>query len=392
MENLPMISIITPSYQQGEFIEATLQSVISQNYPSLEYIVIDGGSSDNSLAVIRSHESKINRWLSEPDHGQVDALNKGFRMAMGEIIGWINSDDVLVPDALARVGAFFAAHPDISLVFGDAIAIDRRGNPLSLKKPGKFDIRWLIRTDDIPQSSVFFRRDFFISIGYLDDRLHYALDYDLLIKAALNQDPVYLPALLSEFRIYPETKTAAGKTQFSVDIIYFIDSILRQWDIPDDKKKYLLTSQFWRIFEIILAEEFGKEDLNRLRNDPYVIRIALRYRDVLYPHFLRMMKMPVLCHKRGLQVIMTEAFSDLLNQYPDRLNLSDAEQVKKLVHDQALDILIFSFRLWQVHKRWEASILLLNTSLSMPRVLTDPHFWKSIKSLGQNTAIKENEP
>lgn len=379
LENLPKISIITPSYQQGEFIEATLQSVISQNYPSLEYIVIDGGSSDNSVDIIRCYESKITHWVSERDKGQTDALNKGFKSATGDIIGWINSDDILVPDALLKVGTFFANHPDISLVYGDALAIDRQGNPLFLREPGKFDIRWLIRTDDIPQSSVFFRRDFLIAIGYLDERLHYALDYDLLVKASLKQVPGYIPETLSAFRIYPETKTSEGKTPFSVDIVYFIDQILRNSHPNDDQKISLLTTQFWRTFEILLARETGKMTFTDLKNDVTVIQVTERYVDALYPHFLEIMRIPFSVTRFRMQSILSVAMSDLLNQYPDGLSLSNPGAVEKLVLDQALDMLIFSLRLWQVNKRKEALRLFSHTCFFLPQLLANPQFRKILK-------------
>jgi len=374
---LPKISIISPSYQQGEFIEDTIQSVISQEYPFLEYIVIDGESSDNSVAIIKRYESRISFWISEKDRGQTDALNKGFRKATGEIIGWINSDDMLLPGALKKVGSFFQMNPDVSMIYGDAQAVDRHGKPLFIRKPGSFDLRWLIRTDDIPQSSVFFRRDFLVSIGYLDDRLHFALDYDLLIKAGLHQDLVYLPETLSAFRIYPETKTSGGKTQFSVDIVYFIDNILRNNPPNENHILSLLTTQYWRIFEIILDRETGKNLLNNLKNDPFVTEITESYVDTMYPHFFKITELPFSIDPSRLDSILNESVSDLLAKYPDRLGLSDT-CVKRWIRQQRLDIIIFSFRLWKCHWPKISIRLFSNICLSIPSLLKDTQFRKII--------------
>jgi glycosyltransferase involved in cell wall biosynthesis len=371
------ISIITPSYQQGEFIDATIQSVILQNYPELEYIVIDGGSTDDTLDIIRNHEQKITRWISEPDTGQADALNKGFRLATGEIIGWINSDDLLVPDALVKVAAFFATHPEIAFVYGDALAIDRQGNPLFFRRPGPFDIRWLIRTDDIPQSSVFFRRELLASLGYLDDRLHYALDYDLLIRSALKQDPAYLPACLSAFRIYPETKTAAGKIQFSVDIVYFIDKILRSHDLRDDLKLRLLTTLFWRVCEIVLERGPDNLDLADLRNDSSAIQVTRSYCDLLNPHFLQLLKVPAFGRSR-LHAILSKAFSEVLDRYPGKLALTDLN-IEEFARMQDLDVLIFSYRAWKGNQRGAACRLFWCVCFRIPLLLSDQQFRKILK-------------
>jgi glycosyltransferase involved in cell wall biosynthesis len=371
------ISIITPSYQQGEFIDATIQSVILQNYPDLEYILIDGGSTDNTLDIIRNHEQKITRWISEPDTGQADALNKGFHLATGEIIGWINSDDLLMPGALEKVAAFFATHPEISFVYGDALAIDREGNPLFFRRPGPFDIRWLIRTDDIPQSSVFFRRELLASVGYLDDRLHYALDYDLLIRSALKQDPAYLPECLSAFRIYPGTKTAAGKIQFSVEIVHFIDKILRSTHLPDDLKLRFLTTLFWRVCEIILERGPGNLELTDLRNDSSAIQVARSYCDLLYPHFLQLLNIPAFGRSR-LDAILSGAFSEVLDQYPGKLALSDTP-IEEFVRMQDLDVVIFSYRAWKANQRTAAFRLFGSVCFRIPFLIFDQQFRKILK-------------
>ena len=377
-EVLPKISVITPSYQQGEFIEATIQSVISQNYAYLEYIVIDGGSSDNSVDIIKHYVPHISYWVSEPDDGQTHAINKGFNKASGDIIGWINSDDVLLPDALLKVGIFFNEHPEIQMVYGDALAIDRQGKPFDSKKPGSFNLEWLIRTNGIPQSSVFFRRDFLISIGYLDERLHYAMDYDLLMKAALKQHPVYIPITLSAFRIYPETKTSEGKTQFSVEVVYFIDNILRNFTLTDNEKISLITAQFWRLFELLLALDEDMDLLEHLKNDPEVKHITCRYLEILHPHFHAITRCPFLLYLPKMRSLMTDAMRDLLRQYPDQLGLSDEENLKRLVYRQNLDLLIFCIRLWRAQRRMDALRLFSNIFVGISGLFLDSQFRKIV--------------
>jgi len=377
-EPLPKISVITPSFQQGEFIEATIQSVISQKYPSMEYLVIDGGSSDNSVAIINKYKYEISYWVSEPDRGQTDALNKGFRKSTGEIVCWVNSDDILLPGALRTAGMFFSKHPEVIMIYGDALVMDRVGKILHTRIPGPFNLRWLIRTDDIPQSSVFFRRDFLVSIGYLDDRLHFALDYDFLLKAALVHDLQYIPETLSGFRIYPETKTAQGKAPFSVEIVYSVDRILRSFTLSEEQKISLLTTQFWRLFELLLALDENKDLLEHLKNDPEVKHITCRYLEILHPHFHAITRCPFLLYLPKMRSLMADAMRDLLYQYPDQMGLSNERNLKQLVYRQNLDLLIFCIRLWRSQRRMDALRLFSNIFFRIPGLFLDSQFRKIV--------------
>jgi glycosyltransferase involved in cell wall biosynthesis len=186
---LPKISIVTPSYNQASFIEETLHSVRDQNYLSLEHIVVDGASTDRTVSVLQEYSRKPGwehlRWISEPDHGQSDAINKGFRMAAGEIIGWLNSDDVYQADSFARVSKAFAENPLVDFIYGDYLIIDETGKTLISKKEIDFD--WdimLCGLNYIAQPNVFFRRRVFEKLGYLNDSLHYVMDYEFWLRAA----------------------------------------------------------------------------------------------------------------------------------------------------------------------------------------------------------------
>ena len=212
MAALPKISIVTCSYQQGRFIDSTLRSVLDQGYEDLEYMVIDGGSTDDTLAVVRRHEARLAYWVSEPDKGQTDALIKGFARCSGDVMGWLCSDDLLLPGALSTVGRFFAEHPEVDWVFGDALWIDAAGQPLRPKK----EMPWsrtvfLFDHNYLAQPSVFWRRSLYERVGGLQRQWNLAMDADLWLRFARAGRQRHLAQYLSCMRYYPEQKTRALK-------------------------------------------------------------------------------------------------------------------------------------------------------------------------------------
>ncbi|MCU0371259.1 MAG: glycosyltransferase, partial [Bacteroidales bacterium] len=178
------ISIITPSYNQANFLKETVQSILSQDIDiELEHIVVDGGSTDGSVEYLRSVGDKI-RWVSEPDHGQADAVNKGIRMATGDIIGWLNSDDLYLPGTLQAVAGHFRSNPDCRWVYGRCRIIDSSGKErwkwitrYKNARLKRFSIDKLFRENFISQPAVFFRKDLVMEAGFLNLDLHYAMDY-----------------------------------------------------------------------------------------------------------------------------------------------------------------------------------------------------------------------
>ena len=186
---IPKFSIVTPSFNQAHFIEETLRSVSSQQYPALEHIVIDGGSTDGTVEILKRYCStpcwEHLRWISEPDRGQSDAINKGFRMATGNIIGWLNSDDLYAADSFAKVSKAFELNPFVDFIYGDYLIIDETGKTLISKKEIDFD--WeimLCGLNYIAQPNVFFRSRVFKELGYLNESLHYVMDYEFWLRAA----------------------------------------------------------------------------------------------------------------------------------------------------------------------------------------------------------------
>lgn len=212
---LPTISLITPSLNQGDFIEKTILSVLSQEYPHLEYIVMDGVSSDDTPKVLAKYSDRI-RWVSEPDHGQTNAINKGLRMTHGAIVGYLNADDTLLPGSLWKVAEAFANRPDAMWVTGKCRIVDGKG--IEIRKSitryknlllGTGGFHFLVMTNYISQPSTFWRRDALDEVGFLDERLHYIMDYEYWLRLYSRYPPLFIPEYLSCFTIHPASKTTS---------------------------------------------------------------------------------------------------------------------------------------------------------------------------------------
>jgi len=210
-DSLPLVSIVTPSYNQGAFIEETLRSVLSQDYLRIEYIVVDGGSTDGTLSILRKYEDRLT-WFSEPDKGQSDAINKGFQKSQGEILAWLNSDDIYLPGAVRTAADYLTVHPDVAMVYGDCNMVDEQGQVLGRSIwVEDFDLRRLVEDINyIHQPTAFFRRQAFEDVGMLDIDLHYCMDYDLWIRIGKKYPVRHIPRVLASIRVYPHTKTASG--------------------------------------------------------------------------------------------------------------------------------------------------------------------------------------
>lgn len=206
----PRISVVTPSFNQARFLEETLRSIHEPGYPNLEHIVVDGGSSDGSVEIIERFADRLAFWVSEPDRGQTDALIKGFARATGDILCWLNSDDLFEPATLFEVAAFFEANPDAEFVYGDATWIDADGRVIKPKREHDFNrFVWMYDHNYIPQPSAFWRRGLYEQVGGLDPSFDLAMDADLWIRFADVTRPRHARRFWSRMRFYPEQKNTA---------------------------------------------------------------------------------------------------------------------------------------------------------------------------------------
>ena len=220
MTSLPKLSIVTPSFNQGEFIEDTIVSVLDQNYPNLEYIIIDGGSSDNSVEIIRKYEKFLAYWVSEKDRGQSHAINKGFEQASGDIYSWLNSDDRLEPGALSAVVDAFKQYPETGVFVGHGRKADRSGNTQYYKKPDELSFEGICKWMDggnFMQPSCFFRRCAWEKAGPLDENVHIALDVDLWLRMVQHVSFQAIDKLLSTAMIHEDAKTTAFINRMTID-------------------------------------------------------------------------------------------------------------------------------------------------------------------------------
>jgi glycosyltransferase involved in cell wall biosynthesis len=207
----PLVSIVTPSFNQGRFLRRTIESVLSQSYASIEYIVIDGRSQDDSVDILRSYGDRFD-WISERDHGQTDAINKGFARSHGEIRAYLNSDDVLAPDAVARTVAHLRLHPACDLVYGRANYIDENDRVTGTYATAEYSFARLMQDCCICQPAAFWRTRIARRVGPFDERLHYAMDYDYWLRIARADGRIdHLPETLACSRLYPQTKTLSAR-------------------------------------------------------------------------------------------------------------------------------------------------------------------------------------
>ncbi len=234
--DFPLVSIITPSYNQAEYLEATIQSVLAQKYPNLEYIIADGGSNDGSVEIIKKYADQLSWWVSEKDAGQADAINKGFGRARGEFIAWLNSDDLYLPGAISEAVAEFQLDPDLGMVFGDALTIDPDGVPLNKLAFGDWSLTDLMRFRIICQPAVFTRSTVLASAGFLDKNFHYMLDHHLWLRIANRGRMKYIPKLWAAARYHPAAKNVSLAPKFSLETYRVLTWMSEQPDFVEGVK------------------------------------------------------------------------------------------------------------------------------------------------------------
>lgn len=243
------ISIITVSFNQGRFIRDNIKSVLSQDYSNYEHIIIDGGSTDETVSILKEYPHL--NWVSEKDKGQSDGLNKGFKKASGDIIVWINSDDMLAPHALKHINHFFINNPDKSVLTGNQVFIDGNGKVLRTIHAEAFSYNRLLNTKhcSVMQNSTVFRREVLLDVGYLDEDFHYTMDLELFIRIAKKYKSYTVDKDLACFRLWEDSKTCSSKFKFYQEI----------WKVKQKHHAPLLTSgNFW------LLCQYLKEPIKRI--------------------------------------------------------------------------------------------------------------------------------
>jgi glycosyltransferase involved in cell wall biosynthesis len=207
----PLVSIVTPSFNQARFLEDTILSVLGQDYPNIEYLIVDGGSTDGSVEIIQRYSDRLGWWVSEPDQGQTDAINKGFAQAKGNILGWLNSDDIYLPHAVSEAVGYLQANPDVGMVYGDANLINEAGQLIGKFPARQTDYKRLRRGYvHIPQQASFFRSDLWHLVGPLDPTFYFAMDYDLWVRLARIAPLRYFPSPWANFRLHGTGKSVTA--------------------------------------------------------------------------------------------------------------------------------------------------------------------------------------
>ena len=274
----PRVSIVTPSYNQGKFIEETIRSVLLQGYPNLENIIIDGGSTDQTVELVKRYEPWLAYWLSEPDRGQSHAINKGLRKASGEIIAYLNSDDLYLPGAIRQAVQFLLDHEDVDLVYGDCRVISEESRVISVSRSRKFDLFVELCLNFVQQPTVFMRRRLLDLVGYLDEELHYAMDLDYWFRAAMKVKFSYLPVELAAFRITEVSKTGKGHVHFATERQKVLDKFFRSQadnNIRRWQKRVLAWNHYHtgsRLYEENEYDIARREFIKGIRLEPFSLR------------------------------------------------------------------------------------------------------------------------
>jgi glycosyltransferase involved in cell wall biosynthesis len=274
----PRVSIVTPSYNQGKFIEETIRSVLLQGYVNLEYIIIDGGSTDQTVELVKRYEPWLAYWVSEPDRGQSHAINKGLRRASGEIIAYLNSDDLYLPGTIRQAVQFLSGNEEGDIVYGDCRVVDEESHVIYVVPSREFDLFVELCRNFVQQPTVFMRRKLLNLVGYLDEELHYAMDLDYWFRAAMRVKFSYLPVELAAFRITEFSKTGKGQINFARERRRVVerffssqpDDTIRKW-----RKRVLAWNHYSigsRLYEENDRDMARREFIKTIKLEPFSLR------------------------------------------------------------------------------------------------------------------------
>ncbi len=283
---LTTISIITPSFNQARFLEQTICSVLEQEPPPDEYFIIDGGSTDSSVGIIKKFEGRLAGWVSEKDKGQADAINKGFRQAQGEIVAWLNSDDYYLPGAIQIAVETFRQHPEAGLVYGNVLSVDENSVTFNLQTFKPFGLLDLMSFQIISQPAVFMRRSVLEQAGFLDPSFHMLLDHHLWLRMARISSLVYIPETLAAARYHAGAKNLANTEDFGREAFRIVEWMGK-------------TPEFSPVFEQHTARILGGAH----RLDAFYLLDGHQYAAALAAYWQAFRYNPVVVIKAGHRVI-----------------------------------------------------------------------------------------
>jgi len=245
---LPLVSIVTPAYNQAAFLQETIESVLAQDYPRIEYIVLDDGSTDETPQILNGYTGRL-LWESHANRGQTPTINKGWERSHGEIITWLNSDDTYLPGAVSKAVDYFQKHPSIDVVYGDTLLTEADGSPIEHSKPPEFVYHTLVAKchNPIPQPSAFIRRSVMEDVGLLDPSYYYFMDWDFWLRAGLHHSFAYFPELISTYRLHEASKTVAQAVRAAPELEYMYRKFFSRPDLPQDIRR-LETSAMINMF------------------------------------------------------------------------------------------------------------------------------------------------
>jgi len=257
----PLVSIITPSFNQARFLEQTMRSVLEQDYPNIEYLVADGASTDGSVDLIRKYEKKLAWWISEKDAGQADAINKGLSRAKGEIVAWLNSDDYYMPGTVASAVKALMEHPQAGFVFGNVRVVAEDESIINQLTYGDWGLADLMAFRIIGQPAVFMRREVLERAGSLDLSYHLLLDHQLWIRVAMEGKMVYVPQLWASAHYYDDCKNlsmAAGFGSEAKRIVQWMQSNPRLTGVyTENRRRILAGAERLNAFYLLDAKEYA---------------------------------------------------------------------------------------------------------------------------------------
>lgn len=237
-KNLPLVTIVTPSYNHAKYIRQTIDSVLSQDYPNIEFVLLNDGSTDETHDILMEYGDRF-YWETQPEIFQTATINKGWVMTKGEIVTWLNSDDSFYPGAISKSVEYLMNNPDTGIVFGDTMYVEEDGKEIYRSKLSKnfsyFD--FVVECENIiPQPSAFIRRDVIDKIGYLDPQLDYFMDWDLWLRAGLHFKIDYFPELLSTYRLHQNSKTVSKTIEAAPELEILYDKYFKREDLPEEIK------------------------------------------------------------------------------------------------------------------------------------------------------------